>query len=204
MIAIIDYGLGNVRAFANVYKSLNLPAIVVKRPGEMKNIKKIILPGVGAFDYTMKKLEDSGLRPLLDEMVLGHHLPVLGICVGMQMLGQSSEEGTRPGLGWIDGEVKKFASCSLQDSLPVPHMGWNTIKPVQSNDLLLGLEHDARFYFLHSYYFLCHRREDAIATTDYYGEFACAVNAGNVYGVQFHPEKSHRWGIRLLENFAQL
>jgi glutamine amidotransferase len=204
MIAIIDYGLGNVRAFANVYNKLNIPFLIVKQALDLKSAKKVILPGVGAFDHAMLRFEKSGMRPFLDEIVLHRNIPVLGVCVGMQMLARSSEEGSQPGLGWIDGEVKRFVPSSLKDSMRVPHMGWNTIKPVQSNDLLSGIDHDARFYFLHSYYFLSHRSEDIIAVTDYYGEFTCAVNSGNVYGVQFHPEKSHQWGIRLLENFAKL
>ena len=128
MIAIIDYGLGNVKAFANVYKRLNIPAIIVKQPEELKNARKIILPGVGAFDHAMQMLDKSGLKPVLDEIVLHHHVPVLGICVGMQMLARSSEEGSLPGLGWIDGEVKKFNPSSLEHSMRVPHMGWNNIK----------------------------------------------------------------------------
>ena len=204
MIAIIDYGLGNVRAFVNVYHKLNIPAKIVSKAEDLKDVSKLILPGVGSFDYAMQRLEKSGMRQLLDEMVLERHVPVLGICVGMQMLASSSEEGTLPGLGWIDGEVKKFAPSSLRNSMCVPHMGWNDIKPVKSNGLLKGLDQNARFYFLHSYYFHCQRSEDIIAVTDYDGEFACAVNFGNVFGVQFHPEKSHQWGMRLLENFAKL
>lgn len=204
MIGIIDYGLGNVRAFANVYKSLNLQAIIVNRPGELKNASKIILPGVGAFDYAMQKIDQSGMRPFLDEMVFERHVPVLGICVGMQMLAQSSDEGSMSGLGWIDGVVKRFNFSSLKKSPNVPHMGWNNVKPLKINGLLNGLDHDARFYFLHSYYFHCRKNEDVIAVTDYGNEFACIVNSDNIFGVQFHPEKSHQWGIRLLENFAKL
>lgn len=204
MIAIIDYGLGNVQALANVYKKLNIPAIIAKQAEDLKKISKVILPGVGSFDHAMQRLEKSGMRNLLDEMVHHRRIPALGICVGMQMLAYSSEEGSLPGLGWIDGEVKKFNTLALGRSPCVPHMGWNDIKPAKSNGLLQGLDVDARFYFLHSYYFHCHRSEDVIAVTDYGGEFVCAVNSGNVYGVQFHPEKSHHWGIRLLENFAKL
>ena len=120
------------------------------------------------------------------------------------MLARSSEEGSLPGLGWIDGEVKRFNPSSLKHSMRVPHMGWNDIKPIKNKWFVQGLDLDARFYFLHSYYFQCHKNEDIIAVTDYGGEFACAVNSGNVFGVQFHPEKSHQWGIRLLENFAKL
>jgi imidazole glycerol-phosphate synthase subunit HisH len=204
VIAIIDYGLGNVRAFANVYKNLNIPAINVKQAAELKYVSKVILPGVGSFDYAMQRLEKSGMRELLDEMVLELHVPVLGICVGMQMLAHSSEEGNLPGLGWIDGEVRRFNTSSGEPTMRVPHMGWNDIRPVKSNGLLHGLDLNARLYFLHSYYFDCHKTEDIIAVTDYNGEFACVVNSGNVYGVQFHPEKSHSCGIRILENFANL
>jgi glutamine amidotransferase len=205
MIAIIDYGLGNVRAFANVYKKLNVPAVIAKQAGDLLNASKVILPGVGAFDHAMQRLEISGMRPLLDEIVLHRHVPVLGVCVGMQMFAHSSEEGRLPGLGWIDGEVRKFRPSPLESSsMRVPHMGWNDIILKKDNGLLRGLDQNARFYFLHSYYFQCHKSEDIIAATDYYGEFTSAVNSGNVYGVQFHPEKSHQWGIRLLENYANL
>ncbi len=216
MIAIIDYGLGNVKAFANVYKNLNLPAIIVKRPNELKNVSKIILPGVGAFDYAMQKLDQSGMRQFLDEMVIERNVPVLGICVGMQMLASSSDEGKLPGLGWIEGEVLKFSQESgvrsieyrREDgggkSLSLPHMGWNDVKATKKSKLFEGLEQDARFYFLHSYYFHVQNNDDVLAVTDYGGEFACAVNSGNIFGIQFHPEKSHQCGIQLLANFAKM
>jgi glutamine amidotransferase len=204
MIAIIDYGLGNVHAFFNVYKRLNIPAVVAKQVEDLKNVSKVILPGVGAFDCAMQRLERSGMRHTLDELVLNKHVPVLGVCVGMQMLAHSSEEGRLPGLGWIDGEIKKLKPSVLSHPTSVPHMGWNNVKQVKMNDLLLGLEPEARFYFLHSYYFKSHKTEDVIAVTDYGGEFDCVVNSGNVFGVQFHPEKSHQWGIQLLGNFAKV
>lgn len=204
MIGIIDYGLGNVRAFANVCKTLNLPVVIVRQPRELENVSKIILPGVGAFDYAMQKLDQSGMRHFLDEKVLEHHVPVLGVCVGMQILAHSSEEGTMPGLGWIEGVVKRFNFSSSKTPLIIPHMGWNNVKPIRSGGLFEGLEHDARFYFLHSYYFQCQKNEDIIAVADYGGEFTCAVNSGNIFGIQFHPEKSHHCGIQLLDNFAKL
>jgi len=204
MIAIVDYGLGNVKAFANVYKNLNIPAIIVKQAEDLKKVSKVILPGVGAFDHAMQRLEKSGMRPLLNEIVLNRHVPILGVCVGMQMLACSSEEGSLSGLGWIAGEVKRFKTSSSKPSIYVPHMGWNNVKSIKINGLLQGIDLDARFYFLHSYYFRSHRSEDTIAVTDYNGEFACIVNSGNIFGVQFHPEKSHQWGIRLLKNFARL
>jgi glutamine amidotransferase len=204
MIAIIDYGLGNVRAFANVYKKLNIPALTAKCADDLKSASKLILPGVGAFDHTMQMLEKSSMRPLLEEMVRYKNVPILGICVGMQMLANSSEEGSLHGLGWIEGKVKKFNPSLLKESFCVPHMGWNTVNIVKKNALQEKLDVNARFYFLHSYYFECQNREDIIAETDYGGKFASAVNYRNVYGVQFHPEKSHYWGTQLLENFARL
>jgi glutamine amidotransferase len=204
MIGIIDYGLGNVRAFANVYKTLNIPARVIKTPLDLKEISKVILPGVGAFDYAMQKLESSGIRTALEEKVLVHQTPVLGVCVGMQMLARSSEEGRLPGLGWIDGIVTKFKFGLSTKHTCVPHMGWNNVTPLKMNGLFKNLNSQSLFYFLHSYYFQSKGSADIIAVTDYSGIFASAVNSENVFGVQFHPEKSHRFGIQLLENFAKL
>ena len=204
MIAIIDYGLGNIRAFANVYHNLNIPLIVAKKKEDLQEATKLLLPGVGAFDYAMQRINDSGMREIIDQKVLVDRIPVLGICVGMQMLANKSEEGVLLGLGWIDGEVKKFRLASGITTMKIPHMGWNTVMPMHGNGLLSGLDNESRFYFLHSFYFKCANACNTIATTDYNGEFASAVNSNNVYGVQFHPEKSHQWGIRLLENFAKL
>lgn len=204
MIAIIDYGLGNVKAFANVYKNLNRPFKVVTTSTDLKEATKLILPGVGAFDYAMERLHGSGLRPVLDELVLERKVPVLGICVGMQMMARSSEEGTLPGLCWIDGVVKKFDTSALKHGTFLPHMGWNRVCPTGSDRLLEGLDSGSLFYFLHSYYFKCSHSNDIIATTDYGGTFTSAVGSGHIYGVQFHPEKSHQWGIQLLKNFGEL
>ena len=204
MIAIIDYGLGNVKAFANVYKRLNIPVSIARQAGDFQTADKIILPGVGAFDYAMTLLEKSGMKEQLTELVIEHQVPVLGICVGMQMLAASSEEGKLPGLGWIDGEVKKFKLSSAASTMRIPHMGWNNINPVKTGGLMDGLDHNSKFYFLHSYYFKARCPENVIAITDYDGEFTCAVGSKNIYGVQFHPEKSHGWGVRLLENFSRL
>jgi len=204
MIAIVDYGLGNIRAFANIYKKLNIPYSIVTEPDELGKATKIILPGVGAFDHAISQLDKSGMRDPLDELVRQHEIPVLGICIGMHMLAHSSEEGRLPGLGWIDGEVKKFDSSDMAKKFVLPHMGWNDITPVKPSKIFDKLESDSRFYFLHSFYFACSNEDDVIAVTDYGKKFACAVNAGNVFGIQFHPEKSHKYGIQLLENFANL
>jgi glutamine amidotransferase len=204
MIALIDYGVGNIRAFTNIYKKLGIPVKIAKNAEDLRGITRIILPGVGAFDHAMEQLERSGMRQRLDELVMQEKVPVIGICVGMQMLAHSSDEGVRPGLGWMDASVKKFDGSKISYSTHLPHMGWNDVKPVKKNELLNGLENESKFYFLHSYYFHCNDTRDTIANTDYGIQFSCAVNKNNIYGVQFHPEKSHQYGIQLLNNFANL
>ena len=202
MIAIVHYGLGNVQAFANIYKRLNIPAGIAETHEAILAADRIILPGVGAFDWAMKRLDASGLRPALEDAV-GQGKPVLGICVGMQILARRSDEGALPGLDWIDGEVKRFDETTFNQKTRLPHMGWNDVAPCNGSGLFRGLETGARFYFLHSYYFMARNPDHVLATTDYNGCYASAVQAGNVLGVQFHPEKSHAWGIQLLKNFSE-
>ncbi|HPL67774.1 MAG TPA: imidazole glycerol phosphate synthase subunit HisH [Smithellaceae bacterium] len=202
MIAIVHYGLGNVQAFANIYKRLNIPAGIAETPEGIRVANRLILPGVGAFDWAMKRLDASGLRPALEEAV-GRGKPVLGICVGMQMMARRSDEGILPGLGWIDGEVRRFDETAFTQQTHLPHMGWNDVTPRNGNGLFRDLSQGARFYFLHSYYFVPRNPDHVLATTDYNGRYASAMRAGNVLGVQFHPEKSHAWGIQLLKNFSE-
>jgi len=204
MITIIDYGLGNIRAFVNVYERLNIPISVAKTADALNAATKIILPGVGAFDYAMSKLNNSGMRDMLDNLVINHKLPVIGVCVGMQMMAKRSEEGVLSGLGWIDAEVKKFDQKSFKQKTYLPHMGWNDVTPRKAEGLFSNLGAGARFYFLHSYYFHPHQEDQVLAVTDYNGYFASSVRLGNIFGVQFHPEKSHQWGIQLLRNFSEL
>lgn len=204
MITIIDYGLGNILAFQNVYRRLSIDVAIARTPAELARATKLILPGVGAFDHAMELLNASGMRETIDKMVLSDKVPTLGVCVGMQILARSSTEGRVPGLGWIDGVVEDFKSAPGGGRLPVPHMGWNDIRSQAANPLFSGLESDARFYFLHSYYFRCTQPQDVIAVSRYGDDFSSAVNVGNIYGVQFHPEKSHSFGTRLLKNFASL
>lgn len=202
MITIVNYGLGNIKAFVNIYNKLNVPCVIATNAKDLEKADKLILPGVGAFDHAMEELDNSGMRSTLDNMVLNKKIPVLGICVGMQMLAHSSDEGILPGLGWINGIVKKIDPEKLHHTTHLPHMGWNDVKAVKQSNLFSELEKDACFYFLHSYYFSCNDPADISAVTDYGGAFTCAVQHENIYGVQFHPEKSHHYGVQLLKNFA--
>ena len=204
MITIVDYGLGNIQAFANIYKNLGIPVSFAKTSRELEDVSHIILPGVGAFDWAMERLDASGMRATLDRLVCVEKKHVLGICVGMQMMARSSDEGRSAGLGWLDAIVKRFDDSRIHGHTRLPHVGWNDVYPIDTNDLFKGLGEGARFYFLHSYYFAPNDPADVVAQTDYGDRFTCAVRRGNVYGVQFHPEKSHNWGVQLLQNFAGL
>jgi len=204
MIGLVAYGLGNIDAIANIYKRLNIPARAVSTANELAAVDRIILPGVGAFDRALMRLRESGMKDVLAERVLDRNTPVLGICVGMQMMAESSSEGTLPGLGWIPGEVRRFDASGPDGRVSLPHMGWNDVNPRRADDLFRKLDSGARFYFLHSYYFAPRELEHVLALTEYHGAYASSVNAGNVFGVQFHPEKSHQWGIQLLKNFAEI
>ena len=200
MVTILNYGIGNVMAFYNIYTRLNIPVQIARSPEELSGATALILPGVGSFDWAMSRLNDSGLRLPVNQLVLEREVPLLGICVGMQMLARSSEEGEQPGLGYIDGEVKRL---EVSVSLPLPHMGWNSVQPTTGHPLMAGLE-APRFYFLHSYYFDPAHTGSTMGITRYGEEFSSIVFKNHIFGVQFHPEKSHHWGVRLLKNFADL
>jgi glutamine amidotransferase len=204
MITIINYGCGNIKAIQNVYHKLSIPTKVANRYEDLLDATKLILPGVGAFDFAMQKFIDSGMKDKTIELVMEKKVPVLGICVGLQLMTLSSEEGVLPGLGWINATVKKFENRKASYPINLPHMGWNDVVVVKQSPLFSGLEKDARFYFLHSYYLSCNNVNEIIAESDYGGVFTCGVNHENVYGVQFHPEKSHSCGVTLLYNFAKL
>jgi len=204
MITIIDYGVGNINAFVNVYKRLNVEVKIAKAVNDLQDAQKLILPGVGHFDYAISELIKSGMREKLDELVMIKKVPIIGICVGMQMMGNSSDEGNLDGLKWIDANVKKFDETKIQQVTKLPHMGWNDVQPINSNSLFKGLEKEALFYFLHSYFFECNDKADILATSEYGEQFTCAAHHENVYGIQFHPEKSHHYGETLLHNFAKM
>lgn len=202
MIGIVDYGLGNVQAIANIYKKLDMPCMPVRDASTLRSADQLILPGVGSFDWAMRRLQASGMREALDEAVLERRTPVLGICVGLQMMTRRSDEGTLPGLGWIAGEVRRFEDTRLTAGRRLPHMGWNDVEPRAGVPIFRDLGQDVRFYFLHSYYVVTDGADDVLATTDYGGPFTCSAGRANIFGVQFHPEKSHHWGVQLLKNLA--
>ena len=204
MITLIDYGVGNIFAFQNVYKRLDIPTKIARTSQDLIDAEKLILPGVGSFDYAMAQLNASGMREKLDELVLEKKVPVIGICVGMQMMGNRSDEGKLEGLKWIDSEILKFDETLIKQRTKLPHMGWNDVTPINNHPLFIGLEKEAIFYFLHSFYFKCKNEAESIAISDYGISFSSAVHRENIYGIQFHPEKSHQYGEKLLHNFAKL
>jgi glutamine amidotransferase len=205
VIRIVDYGVGNIQAFLNMFNRLGIPAERARAPQEMEQATRLVLPGVGAFDHAMQLLNDSGLRPTLERMVGAQQVPVLGVCVGMQMLAAGSEEGSLPGLNWVPGRVRAFASAAQSAALPMPHMGWNDLRVRPQAALFSqGFDDAPQFYFLHSYFFDAQDKSHVAATAHYGLDFDAVVSNGHIHGVQCHPEKSHHWGAQLLKNFSEL
>jgi glutamine amidotransferase len=202
MIKVLSYGSGNVRAITNIYKNLGIPCGVANHRDDLTDTSKLVLPGVGAFDQTMRLLDESGMRDELDDLVLDKKLPVLGVCVGMQVMAKSSDEGTRTGLGWVDGHVRQLPTDSLTSKPYLPHMGWNSIQPIKDLPILDQIDAATGFYFLHSYCFDCADPDNVLATAEYGETFTAAIVSDNVYGFQFHPEKSHQNGVSVFRNFA--
>ncbi|MHA6643014.1 imidazole glycerol phosphate synthase subunit HisH [Mesorhizobium sp. A623] len=201
MIVIFDYDIGNLAAVANILRRIGHASTITADPELIEKADRIILPGNGHFDTCMKNLRATGLVPLLERKVLQEGTPLLGICVGAQVLGTSSEEGDEPGLGWLDMTVRRFPR---RQGLRVPHMGWSEVsRPMPDHALVQGLDEDARFYFVHSYYLDPSETLGVLLQADYGGPFAAGVVHENIAGVQFHPEKSHRFGKTLLANFAR-
>ncbi len=206
MIIIIDYGVGNVKSIMNMLRKIGCNSKLSNNIEEIKAANKIILPGVGAFDAAIAQLNNCNLVDILNEKALENKTPILGVCLGLQLMTKKSEEGELHGLGWFDAEVKKFNfdGISLDKKLPIPHMGWNKAAPVTNDPLFKQLSENARFYFVHSYHAVCHQPEDSLASCLYGYKFTCALKKDNIYAVQFHPEKSHKFGMQLLRNFAEL
>lgn len=203
MIVIVDYGMGNLNSILNLLKKIRVNALISSDPAVVRDAPKLILPGVGAFDSGMKNIRERGLEDVLETKVREEKTPILGICLGMHLFAKKSEEGGEQGLGWIDSEAVKFIPRSGEKKLRVPHMGWNTIEVERGHPIFSGLMEEARFYFVHSYYIRCADPRDSLAKTDYGGLFTSAVHRGNILGVQFHPEKSHKFGMQLLGNFSR-
>lgn len=201
MIAILDYGIGNLKSIYNMFKKVGVESVITSDIETIKKANKYLLPGVGSFDHGINSLKNASFFETLENEVLENKKPILGICLGMQLLTNTSEEGREKGLGWIDAKTIRF---DLEDkSLSVPHMGWNKINPINLNDIFKNLEEN-RFYFVHSYHVVCNNDKNILATVSYGKTFTCSIYKDNIYGVQFHPEKSHRFGMQLLKNFGEM
>ena len=201
MITIIDYKTGNLGSIQNILKRIGEDSVVTSDKDEIARATKLILPGVGAFDTGMRNLTRLNLIDILNKKIIEEKIPVLGICLGMQLLSKGSEEGSLPGLGWIDASTVRF---EFEDSTEykIPHMGWNFIRQHKTGRLFDNMYPDSRFYFVHSYFFSANDPEDVLTSTTYEIEFTSAIERGNILGVQFHPEKSHKFGMKLLKNFV--
>lgn len=204
MIGIVDYGSGNVAAIADIFKRLKLPHMISRDHAELRDAERYILPGVGAFDTTMLTLKESGLIDLLNEEVLCKGKKILGICVGMQILGDSSDEGSLPGLGWIPGHITRIDRSSIKALPKLPHMGWNSVILNAPHPLFEGVDLRQGFYFLHSYFFGAKSDGNVMATVEYGKKIPCGVSSGNIFGLQFHPEKSHANGVAIFRNFSEI
>jgi len=201
MVGVINHGMGNSGSVLNMLRYLGIPCMLSSDTTEVSNCSSLILPGVGAFDQGMRALDRSGLKDCLTELVMDQHRPILGICLGMQMLTRCSQEGVLPGLGWIEADTLKFDPAEMKERLPVPHMGWNQVEPKQYPEWFMQRDGESRFYFVHSYYVRCDHQEDVLTETTYGMRFASGLRHGNICGVQFHPEKSHRFGMQFLHRW---
>lgn len=204
MITIIDIGMGNLGSIVNMLEKIKVKAVISSYENDIFKAEKLILPGVGSFDNAMKNLNDMHLISILNSRVNEDKIPILGICLGIQLFTRQSEEGVLPGLGWIDATTVKFKFNGENAKLKVPHMGWNTVNLKRDNSLYCGLLNEPRFYFVHSYHIICNNTQDILSTTHYGYDFVSSIQSGNIYGTQFHPEKSHKFGMKVLQNFAEI
>jgi len=203
MIIIVDYGMGNLGSVLNMFKKVGASAKISSDLDEISKAKKILLPGVGAFDTAMKRIKDTGMTEILNQKALVDKIPILGICLGMQLLTNKSEEGKLPGLGWIEGETFNFKD-RIDCSLKVPHMGWNIVDINKENAITNNFKGEVRFYFVHSYFVKVKNPNNSMMTTSYGITFDSAIVRDNIFGAQFHPEKSHKFGMNLFKNFAKI
>ncbi len=201
MIAILDYGIGNVSSIFNMLKKIGQQSVITRDKGVISEASKIILPGIGAFDHCMQQFNASGLRSIIEDKVVAQRVPLLGVCVGCQMLVEQSEEGIEKGLGWIRGKVVRFRKEALPADYKIPHMSWSDVSPVHDQPLYRGIS-DPRFYFVHSFHVQTENVSEITATANYGYEFTASIGNSHIQGVQFHPEKSHKFGMKLYENFA--
>lgn len=204
MITIIDYGCGNLGSIQNMIKKIGAQSIISSDKEAIANAQKLILPGVGSFDTGISNLHERGLWEILNKKVQVEKTPILGICLGMQLMTNGSQEGKLPGLGWIDAKTIRFNFGNTTIKRTIPNMGWNYIAIQKQSTLFNDMYENPKFYFVHSYYVMCNNAEDKLATADYGITYDCAFEKGNIYGVQFHPEKSHKYGMKLLQNFIGL
>ncbi|MFN8414015.1 MAG: imidazole glycerol phosphate synthase subunit HisH [Anaerolineales bacterium] len=203
MIVVVDYGVGNLGSIVNMFKKIGVKAIASSDPKVVESAEKIILPGVGAFDAAMRKFKEAGLEALVGHLVLEKKIPVLGLCVGLQLMTKGSEEGQLAGLGWFDAETIRFKFETEHANLKVPHMGWNTAQVCREHPLVADWDEESRFYFVHSFHVVAKDMDAVLAKTEYGVTIHSILGRENIMGVQFHPEKSHRFGMRLLKNFAE-
>jgi glutamine amidotransferase len=204
MIVIVDYGMGNLQSIKHKFDRMDIPSVISSDPADNLTADKLILPGGGPFAAAMQNLYELGLVPILEKKVLEEKTPILGICLGMQLFSKRSEEGDADGLGWVDAETVRFDLRGIDPGLKVPHMGWNTIHMVRQERILDNVEDNSRFYFVHSYHVKCNDPCDVLAMTSYGLDFTSMLRKDHIYGIQFHPEKSHNRGIRILKNFASV
>ena len=202
MITIIDIGMGNLGSISNMLTRLKVKSVISHNPGDIESAEKLILPGVGSFDNAMNSLKNNNLIPALFKRVMTEKVPILGICLGIQLFSRKSEEGNLPGLGWIDAETVRF-NFNENHYMKIPHMGWNSVTVKDSESLFQGMNGEIRFYFVHSYYLKCYDESDILSTTSYGFEFVSSIRRDNIYGTQFHPEKSNKFGMQLFQNFVE-
>jgi glutamine amidotransferase len=204
MVIIVDYGIGNLGSIQNMLKRIGVESMISSDEKVIDSANRLIIPGIGAFDNGMKKLNEYGLIPILEKKAMKDKIPVLGICLGMQLMTELSEEGKSAGLGWVKGKTVKFKFDGDNKNLKIPHMGWNTIEIKKTSPLFEDLPEEKRFYFVHSYHVVTEAEPDSYCTTNYGYDFSSMFQYGNLFGVQFHPEKSHKYGMKLLKNYTEI